>query len=401
MNRKRLIVLLGLVAAMSLTASFTAYCSDENTETEAVDTDALSEEDEVQLEPVTPSDYLIKDIDQYVTLGDLDGIEVTKYNYEITDDMVQEKIQYDLDSYSEEIDVERESAMDDIVYVDLTYTVQGSDGEAVSESTYFTIGYEEYGAEFDEKLTGVKAGDHLAFTLTFGDDIWIEEWIGQTVDFEIDITGVSEIIVPEYDEDFVTEYTDYATKEEYEESVREALASEYEEISYSDALDSLLEAAVAESEFTSYPQELYDTCKAELLSFYAAFAGTTDEEEIYEMFGITEDDIRQEVESSVYRRLLVSAVCEKNNIEVTQEDYFEYLEEYAPYYDYDSAVDFENDYTRETLIWSLYESMAADVLYASANVTEEEYSEEVLSEEEAAYYEENLDGEEAEVIDEE
>lgn len=446
MNRKRLLVLFGLAAAITLTAcssdtktteteakteAAAAEEAAEDAATEAVEeeTDAAEEDadealaleaegtddeaelaleaeevavdeesdTEAELEPITPSDYLVADAGQYVTLGDLEGIEVTKYVYEITDDMVQEYVQYDLDMYSEEIDVDRASETDDIVYVDLTSSIQGSDEEANTESTYFTLGYEEYGAEFDENLTGVKPGDHVEFTVTFTDEIWVEEWANQTVDFSADITAVSEISVPEYNEEFVQEYTDYDTIEEYEEALRESLESEYEDISYSDAIDSLFEAAVANSEFSSYPQDLYDSCKAEILSFYAAFAGTDDEEEIYELFGMTEDDIKADVEYYVYRRLLVSALCEENDIKITQEDYFAYLEENAPYYEYDSAADFENDYTRETLVWSLYESEAADLLYSSANVTEETYNEELFYDEEA--YIEDAD-EEIEVIEE-
>ncbi len=446
MNRKSLFVLLGLVAAVSLTACGnnsskveTGAATEAVTEAKAADTEAIEDSDtadeagdeaadteagdeasaddetasddagdeaaaddadeavlvdgdeeesesEQPLEPVTPSDYLVKDVDQYVKLGDLEGIEITKYTYEITDDMVQERIDYDLDTCSEEVEVDRAAAANDIVYLDLTSSVQGSDEEPYVESTYFNIGMEDYGPEFDEQLIGAKTGDHLEFSISFDSDIWIEEWADQTVDFTADITGVSELIVPEYNEEYLAEYTDYTTKDEYEEAIREALVSEYEEISYSDAIDALLEEAVARSEFSSYPQELYDSCKDELLSFYAAFAGTTDEDEIYELFGITEDDIREEIEASVNRRLLVSAICAENDLTMTQEEYFAYLEENAPYYEYESAADFENDYTRETLIWSLYESMAADLLYGSAEVTEEVYTDEL-------YYEDDFSGE--------
>lgn len=451
MTRKYLIAVLGLTAALTLTACGSKNAENENntketlSDTEAAqqtekDTDALTfstenttnedkdEEDDTlslstddndekedslslsaddsddeedsddeiasaELEPVTPSDYLIKNISDYVTLGDTNGIEVTKYVYEITDDMVNDSISYELDMYSEEVDVERASEDGDTVYLDLTSSIQGSDDEPYTESTYISIGYEEYGAEFDEQLTGVKTGDHLSFSITFSDDIWMDEWVGQTVDFTADITGVSEIITPDYDETFIQEYTDYDTKEEYEESIRDQLISEYDDISYSDVIDTLFEAAIDNSVFSSYPQELYDSCKEELLSFYGAFIGTTDEEEIYDVFGITEDDIKTDVESSVYRRLLVTAICEENNIELTQDDYFSYLEENASYYDYDSAADFEADYTRLTLIWSLYESKAADILYASADITEETYSEDLSD---YTFLDEDIDSEETE-----
>ena len=54
------------------------------------------------MESITPSDYLVKNASDYVTIGDYSDVEVTKYTYEITDDMVQEEIQEELESYSEE-----------------------------------------------------------------------------------------------------------------------------------------------------------------------------------------------------------------------------------------------------------------------------------------------------------
>ena len=55
--------------------------------------DAVDDTEETALDPITPSDYLVKNASDYVTIGDYSDVEVTKYTYEITDDMVQEEIQ--------------------------------------------------------------------------------------------------------------------------------------------------------------------------------------------------------------------------------------------------------------------------------------------------------------------
>lgn len=52
--------------------------------------------EDVTLDPITPSDYLVENAASYVTLGDYDGVEVTKYTYELTDDMVQERFRKSL-----------------------------------------------------------------------------------------------------------------------------------------------------------------------------------------------------------------------------------------------------------------------------------------------------------------
>lgn len=389
MKKKYLSVLLGLSLVLTLTAcgggtkETEAPPETEAVQTETAQTEAPAEpesgtielpetelmsEPEEELPPITPADYLVKDVDQYVTLGDLEGIEVSQYNYEVTDDMVQERIEEERLSYGDEVEVDRAAETGDIVYADMTSTVQGESGSS-EESTYFTLGDAEYGEDFDAEVTGASVGDTLNFSVTFGDDIWMDEWVGQTVDFELNITSVCELDAPEYDDDYISEYTDYSSKEDYEASVREALVTEYEESAYAETVEALIDAAIGRSTFTGYPDELYDSCRQDSLALYSAFAGTTDEQEIYDIFGITAEDIEEETLDLVNRRLLVSAICEKNNLEVTEEEYDAYVTDNAEYYGYDNAVQFEEDSTRDALVWNLFESKAFELIYDAADIS--------------------------------
>lgn len=393
MAKKQLLLLLGLAVTLSAAGcgkkedtaktspetEFSTGAPEEFAEEDLDTLDLLADdefESEASLDPITPSDYLVDNLSDYITLGDLSGLSATEYTYEITDDMVDEQIQNELESYSEEIELDGPSESGNIVYADVTSSVQGDEDSTYTESTYFTIGAEDYGAEFDLQLTGVSSGDTLQFSITYDDDIWIDEWAGQTVDFDVTITGVYELSTPEYNDDFVSEYTEYDSVNDYEEAVREELSIEYENLGYSDAVEELFDSAMEQSVFAGYPDELYESCKEEVLSLYSTFAGTTDLDEICELFGITEEDIEAETLTSVNRRLLINAICEENNLEITEDEYVSYLEEFAEYYGYDSAVSFEEDYTRSALVWILYESKAADVLYQSATITTEVYEDE-------------------------
>ena len=387
MHSKRVLLLLGLIAAVSVAgcgnqaedssdAELTTSAPEASADEDAVIAEEeTSSQAEASLDPITPSDYLIEDVSDYVTLGEITGIPVTQYTYEITDDMVQERVDLEVSAYDEEIEVDRASQEGDVVYIDLTSAVAGDAESEYAESTYITLGDEEYGADFDQELLGASAGDTLEFSITFGDDIWMEDWMGQTVDFTVDVTSVCEIQSPEYNDTFVSENTEYSTTEEFESALRDTLADEYAETSLMDTVESLFQTVESEAVFSGYPQELYDLCKEETLSFYAAFAGTSDEQEIYDLFGLTEDDMDAEVLTTVNRRLIVSSICEQAGLEVTEEEYISYVTDYAEYYGYDSAADFEADNTRETLVWSRYETKAGDYLYENADITEEPYSE--------------------------
>ena len=348
-------------------------------ENEVIEADAA--EEEKALEPITPSEYLVQKASDYVKLGDYDGVEVTKYTYEITDDMVQDEIQGELEDASEEESTNAPSEDGNTIYMNLTASVDGEEA-ADPEETFITLGQEEYGAEFDEKLTGVSTGDTLEFTITYGDDTWQEDWQGKTVDFSVEVTDVTKSEVPEYNEDYVKNYTGYDTKEEYEASVREYLEQSYEEQSAYDQSEELISACLERTEFTGeYPEDLFEACKEEALSAYSMFVDEGgDVTDVLDMFGLTESDIEEEAKNLVNRRLFISAYAQANNIEVTEDDYVSYVNEYADYYG-ESAADFEALYTRETLVNALYESKVIDQLLEKAKVTEKEYTGDVSEDE--------------------
>ncbi|MDD5804599.1 trigger factor [Blautia sp. HCP3S3_H10_1] len=356
-----------------------------------------AEEADASLDPITPSEFLVQNASDYVTLGDYDGVEVTKYTYEITDDMVQEEIQEELADASEEESTNAPSAEGNVVYMNLTATVEGEEASDPDE-TFITLGQEEFGQEFDQKLTGVSTGDTLDFSITYGDDTWQEDWQGKTVDFSVEVTDVTTSNTPEYNDDYVKDYTGYDTKEEYEASVREYLEQSYTEQSTYDEAEELISACLAKTEFTGeYPEELFDSCKEEALSGYAMFVDEGgDVNEVLDMFGVTEEDIEEEAKNLVNRRLFISAFAQANNIEVTEEEYVDYVTEYADYYG-ESAKDFETLYTRETLVNALYESKVTDLLLEKANVTETPYTEEDSEEED---YEDGETLDDMEIVEE-
>lgn len=391
MNKKRVLLLLGLTAAIGMTGCGNSEKKTEETEfstsapeetaEEDLDTAELLEEDsetEKAIEPITPSDYLPSKTADYVTLGDLSDLQATEYTYEITDDMIQAQIDEELEFNSEEIETDRASKDGDVIYLDLTSTVNS---EETTESTYFYLGSQEYGAEFDEQLIGLSAGDTIEFSITFGEDIWMEEWMNQTVDFKAEITSVCELTTPEYNDAFAAEYTDFATTAEYETYLKESLEEEYADLGYSDTIETLFDQAAEQAVISGYPEEFYDSCRDELLATYFAFTGSDDVNDIYELFGLTEESLDAEIMNSVSRRLLISAICQEQNLEVTEEDYLECLNDYTEYYGYDSAAAFEEDYSRESLVWFLYESKAAEYLYEHAEITKIPYEEEELSDE--------------------
>ncbi|MCD7955896.1 MAG: hypothetical protein LUG93_09150 [Lachnospiraceae bacterium] len=382
MKKNTILRMLGLTVIFALTSSCLTSGNDAQIAALIAHAEEDDAEDEDSLASITPSDYLIDNVEEYISVGSLEGLSATQYTYEITDEMVQETIEEELSGSTIETEVDRAAAMGDVVNLDLAYTVE-STGESGSMNTYFCLGDADYGEEFDEALVGVSAKDVVSFSITFSESdleetLIEEEWAGETVSFQAFIGSVCEVSEPEYTDEYVSDYTDYSTKEEYEASVREDLEAEYEEYSYSDVMEELLERALDESDILEIPEELYDLCYEETVSDYVNFLGTDDLEEIFEdeEYDITQEDLEDEAMEMAERRLLISYICEINDVSVTEDDYVSFVTEYAELYQYDSALEFETDMIRSYLVWYLYESEACEILYESADITIEVFDEE-------------------------
>lgn len=324
----------------------------------------------------TITGYLIDNADQYVTLSSYEGLEVEKPIYEVTENEIAMEIENNLYEMSQVSEVDRAAETGDILTVNLVATIDGETEPYINEEGYSVeLGYEEFGAEFDLQMEGSKKGDSKAFSVTFDEETWYEDWINQTVNFEVTVTLIEELIIPEYDETFV-ENQGFDSKEAFEAYIKETLTEQYEIQSNTEAQNNALLAAINVTEFNGYPDKLYDTCKASVEEQYAMFAEAfgMNQEELYEAYGMTEEDLETEILEMINGHLFISAFCQENNLSVTEEDYQAFVEDQCYQYGYEDSAAFEAEYGKEYILWALYENITSSYLLEIANVTELEYS---------------------------
>lgn len=322
--------------------------------------------------------------DKYLTLGEYKGLNVTKVKTEVTDDDVEAEIESALDENAEYTDVDRAAKDGDQVNIDFDGSI---DGEAWDSDTDYdlVIGSEDFQPEFEEHLIGAKAGDTLEFTITLSDD-YDGDYAGKDADFKVTVNAVQEINVPELNDDYCKKYTDYDTVDEYRAGVRKELEEYYDETNTETAQNDLLSQILENSKVSGYPQDLYDKCKEEYDAnnqILADMFGT----DVSDIAG-SEDDVKSAVEEMVYTEMLTTAIAEKENIAVSDDEYTDYVNSVYEESGYTSAEEYEEDYTKDETVNTILYNKVMDFLMQNATVTEvseDEYYEEDTEMDEEAY----------------
>ncbi|MDD3797286.1 MAG: FKBP-type peptidyl-prolyl cis-trans isomerase [Lachnospiraceae bacterium] len=376
MKKTALFLLTGLALTVSVSGCGKDKSAAENSSEMVTETTAAAE-------PITG--YLIDGANSYVTLGDYKEIAIEKPVYEVTADEINMEAENYLYDYSTTQEVDRAAQIGDVLTVNFTAAIEGETKDSASEENYSVeLGYEEFGPDFDSQLTGAKTGDTKTFSCSYDEDAWYDDWNGKTVNFEVTINKIEETIIPEYTEDFVKTELGYDSKADFEASLKETLTANHDEQSNSEASENAMLAAMDTCTFKDYPEDLYNSCEESVKESYSEFATSfgMSESEIYEAFGMTDEDLKTEILDTVNRRLFISALCEKENISLTTDDYGDYIQSQYSYYGYEDASTFATDYGKDYLIWQLYEARTKDFLLSNAQITEvagnlnEEYTDE-------------------------
>ncbi|MCD8125048.1 MAG: hypothetical protein LUE23_08445 [Lachnospiraceae bacterium] len=379
---------------LALVASLAACSSSGDTETTAAETEETAGEtsdETVEDETSGETEVAGYDASDYVTLGAYTGFEVDKVATEVTDEDVEEEIELEMEENATETDVDEAGDGD---YLDIDYQVL-VDGEAVDIENYgetieggseegrsLMIGFAELGTELDEALIGVTAGDTLSVDVTLDGDTFGEDLDGVEATIEVTVNRVYTYVTPELTDEYVQEYTDYDTVEEYTAAVQESLETSTEEYNLYEAGELALSLAVAEATFSGYPEDLYESTYEEYDELYTYYA---------EMFGmersdlVSDDDLAAAAENEVCTLLVIQVIAEAEGLELTEEEYAEYIEESLDDYGVESEEELYEYYEEDDIrAEALREKVCEFILDNSTLVemSQDEYDEKYYGEEE-------------------
>lgn len=310
-------------------------------------------------------------------LGEYKGLAAEKTIFSVSDEDIQYEIDSLLADYIEYKELDSPAEVGNYVNISLTGFVGDQlliDYSDAEEGGYdICIGEATLGEEFDDKMTGVTTGQELSFSITYEDDFYDADLAGNTVDYQVTVNSVTEEVIPEMTQEFIVDSLGYESEEDMRSKITESLAADNENYSEYMLRDELMQQVIAGSTFGSYSEDLYMSCKAKVESEYASYAemfGCENVQEVYEMFGMTDEDVESEVIDEVHRQQVINEICKLENISVTDDIYKERAEQYAEDYGYDSVEDLEADQGKETVEEWIREDLVMDVLVQNAVITE-------------------------------
>lgn len=250
------------------------------------------------------------------------NIEVT--NPAVTDEDLEEQSRRMLEQFATVEEVDRPAAEGDFISLDLEASV---DGEAVADAKAEDILYEVGSGllieGIDEHLTGASAGDEVEFTAALPEGFG--ERAGEDVDFKISVHEVKERILPELNDEWVEENTEFDTVDELMETLRDRLSDaklrsvsrEYSEKALStlrDQMDIDLPEGLVRAEMDRHLHDFLHRLEGAELSLEDYFNASGQSQEVFLA------DLGEQAELSIRNRLILDAVIEAESIEVSEED---------------------------------------------------------------------------------
>lgn len=407
MKKKLLAALLAVSMVMSLCACGSGK---EGEKTETTETTENAGATESKAGVVSTKDY---NPDEYVTVGDYEGIEVTVDVVNFTDADVEKSFNDEVEYYVDYARLYNYEATDkqvveegDVVNIDY---VGKKDGVAfdggTAQGSHLEIGSGTFIPGFEEGLIGKKVGETTTLNLTFPEEYHSPELAGAAVTFDVTIHSIDEGKMPEITDELIAQMElGFDTIAAYKEDIRSYLQESCEETNESEKKAAVWNAVYNLCTIKEPPQEMVDDIIATIkqnAASYADYYGVGLDEFVTTYMGYTleeyEEECRQEATQSAKQKLTVAAVAKKVGIELTDEDIKKAAEAEYEEYGYESADALLNGMGKGAYYDYLLSDKVYEYLETCVTIKENEPVS-ILAEEEEMDEEELLDEEDGEVI---
>ena len=273
-----------------------------------------------------------------VTLGTYKGVEVDKIEISVTDEEVEADLKQQQENNSRVVTVERPVADGDIAVIDYEGFADGVAFDGGKGEDYsLTIGSHSFIDNFEEQHIGKNAGEECEVNVTFPEEYHAKELAGKPVVFKVTVKEVKEKQLPELNDEFAGEVSEFETLDAYKEDIRKKLTEKKEAEAKNEKEDAVI-TAVIENAQMEIPEAMVETQQRQIVDEFAQrlqMQGLS-MEQYFQFTGLSYqhmlEQVKPQAERKIKSRLVLEAVVAAENIVATEEDYEEEIKRMAEGY---------------------------------------------------------------------
>ena len=313
-----------------------------------------------------------------VKLGKYKGVKVDKIDVEVTDADVDAEINKEREKNARNITVEDRAVKDgDITTLDFEGFVDGVAFDGGKGENYpLTIGSGAFIPGFEEQLVGAEIGKEVEVKVTFPEDYQAENLKGKDAVFKCTVKEIKEKQLPELDDEFAGEVSEFDTLAEYKEDVKKTLTEKKQKDAKNAKENAAVDAAVAVCEM-EIPEAMLETQQKQMLDEFAqriSMQGLT-MEQYFQFTGFSYqqmfEQVKPQAEERIKARLVLEAIAKAENLEATEEEYEKELQNMADIYqmELDKVKELLGDREKKNIMQDLAVRKAAEFVADNAKET--------------------------------
>lgn len=269
-------------------------------------------------------------------LGDYKNLVADDVKFEVTDEMVEDRINKERENNARIVSVEDRPVKDmDTVNIDFEGSVEGVPFDGGKSENYdLVVGSHTFIPGFEEQLLGKNIGDNVDVNVIFPEEYHSEELKGKEALFKVKINSIKEKQLPELDDEFAKDVSEFDTLEEYRADIKKNLTEAAERNALvqkqNNAIDALIESSNVEA-----PESMINE---EVDKAFRDFAGrirqyNMDLDNYFKMLNTTEEAVREQLRPEATKRanaeLVIDAFAKLENIEVSEEEIDKEIDEFG------------------------------------------------------------------------
>lgn len=274
-----------------------------------------------------------------VSLGKYKAVKIDKIDVAVSEEEVEEAVNKERENNARTITVEDRAVKDgDMTVIDFEGFVDGVAFDGGKGDNYpLTIGSGAFIPGFEEQLLGAEIGKEVEVNVTFPEDYQAEELKGKAAVFKCTVKEIKEKELPELNDEFAGEVSEFETLAEYKEDIKKKLAEKKEADAKRAKEDAVIEAIIEDAKM-DIPEPMLATQQRQMAEDFAQRIQQQglSIEQYFQFTGLTPEKFMEQTkpqaEKRIKSRLVLEAVAAAEKIEVTDEEFDKELEKMASQY---------------------------------------------------------------------